>query len=145
MYCKNCGAEFPYDETLVCTVCGVKKGDGQKFCWNCGKEVTPGSDYCMNCGVQVAPQNAKVPGQKSKLVAGLLGIFLGCLGVHNFYLGYNTKAVIQLVLTIVGTVLSCIGVGVFLIIGASIWGLVEGIMVLTGNINVDAAGNPIGE
>ena len=26
--------------------------------------------------------------QKSKIVAGLLGLFLGTLGVHNFYLGY---------------------------------------------------------
>ena len=32
---------------------------------------------------------------KSKMVAGLLGIFFGSFGVHNFYLGYNTKAVLQ--------------------------------------------------
>ena len=31
--------------------------------------------------------------QKSKIVAGLLGLFLGGLGVHNFYLGYTGKAV----------------------------------------------------
>ena len=29
---------------------------------------------------------------KSKMAAGLLGIFLGAFGVHNFYLGYTTKA-----------------------------------------------------
>lgn len=40
---------------------------------------------------------------KSKMAAGLLGIFLGAFGVHNFYLGYTTKAVIQLCLTL----LSC--------------------------------------
>ena len=32
---------------------------------------------------------------KQKLVAGLLAIFLGCYGVHNFYLGYTKKAVMQ--------------------------------------------------
>lgn len=42
------------------------------------------------------------PNAKSKMAAGLLGIFLGSFGVHNFYLGYTTKAVIQLVCTIVG-------------------------------------------
>ncbi|NMM92833.1 NINE protein [Bifidobacterium oedipodis] len=61
---------------------------------------------------------------KSKLAAGLLGIFLGSLGVHNFYLGNTTKAVIQLLLTLVGWII---------IIGpliSGIWGLIEGILIL---------------
>lgn len=41
--------------------------------------------------------------QKSKMAAGLLGIFLGSFGVHNFYLGYTGKAVAQLL----HTVLTC--------------------------------------
>lgn len=32
------------------------------------------------------------PDQKSKMAAGLLGIFLGGLGIHNFYLGYTGKS-----------------------------------------------------
>lgn len=75
--------------------------------------------------------------QKSKLVAGLLGIFLGSLGIHNFYLGYITKAVIQLVITIV----TC-GLGAVV---SSIWGLIEGIMILTGRIDVDGKGIPLKE
>ena len=43
--------------------------------------------------------------QKSKLAAGLLGIFLGCFGVHNFYLGNTGKAVAQLLLTVIGWIL----------------------------------------
>ena len=43
---------------------------------------------------------------QSKLAAGLLGIFLGGLGVHNFYLGNTGKAVAQLLLTLVGWILS---------------------------------------
>ena len=62
--------------------------------------------------------------QKSKLPAGLLGIFLGCFGVHNFYLGNTGKAVAQLLLTVIGWIL-IIGPAV-----AGIWGLVEGILIL---------------
>ena len=58
------------------------------------------------------------------LAAGLLGIFLGCFGVHNFYLGNTGKAVAQLLLTVIGWIL-IIGPAV-----AGIWGLVEGILIL---------------
>lgn len=73
--------------------------------------------------------------QKSKMAAGLLGIFLGSFGVHNFYLGYTGKAVAQLLIT----VLTC-GFGSFV---SGIWGLVEGIMILSGNINVDGKNIPL--
>ena len=96
----------------------------------------------MNCGVahkRKAPANAK-----SKVAAGLLAIFLGAYGVHNFYLGYTNKAVTQLVLTLIGIPLCCLfGLGALLIIGVSIWGLIEGIMIFAGNINTDANGVPL--
>lgn len=82
-------------------------------------------------------------GGKSKIAAGLFGIFLGAFGVHNFYLGYTKKAVIQLVATIVGFLLSCLGIGVFVVLGIEIWGLVEGIFILTGKTSTDANGNPL--
>ncbi len=75
----------------------------------------------------------------------MLGIFPGCYGIHNFYLGYTSKAVTQLVLTIVGYVTACIGVGVLLIIGIGIWGMVEGIMILAGRVDRDASGIPLKE
>ena len=40
--------------------------------------------------------------QKSRLAAGLLGILLGTLGVHNFYLGFTTRGVVQLLVSIIG-------------------------------------------
>jgi len=70
---------------------------------------------------------------KQKLVAGLLGILLGGFGVHSFYLGNTQKGIIQIVVTLV----TC-GLG-------SLWGLIEGIMILTGNINTDANGVPLVE
>ena len=64
---------------------------------------------------------------KEKMVAGLLGIFLGSLGIHKFYLGYTTEAIIMLAVTIVGGFIS-LGLvsGVMGIIG-----LIEGIIYLT--------------
>lgn len=59
---------------------------------------------------------------KSKLAAGLLGIFLGSLGIHKFYLGYQKEAIIMLLVSL----LTC-GIGASVM---SIIGLVEGIMYL---------------
>ncbi|MBQ4523178.1 MAG: TM2 domain-containing protein [Lachnospiraceae bacterium] len=61
--------------------------------------------------------------QKSKIAAGLLGIFLGSLGIHKFYLGYKKEGLIMLLVSL----LTCgFGASVMGIIG-----LIEGIMYLT--------------
>jgi TM2 domain-containing membrane protein YozV len=52
-----------------------------------------------------------------KMVAGILGILLGGLGVHKFYLGMTTPGIIMIVLF-------CTGI-------SGIIGLIEGIMYLT--------------
>lgn len=109
-----------------------------KYCTNCGKEINENQDVCLNCGVNIKRQsNNTNNGAKSKIAAGLLGIFLGAYGVHNFYLGNTGKAVAQLLITI----LSCFTLSVV----SGIWGLIEGIMILTGSITTDAAGNPLSE
>jgi len=75
-----------------------------------------------------------VPAQrppKEKVAAGLLGIFLGGLGIHKFYLGYTTPALIMLLLSISGWVFSCLLFPIVLPIVFSIIGLVEGIIYLT--------------
>ncbi len=43
--------------------------------------------------------------QKSRLIYILLALFLGGLGIHNFYAGYKKKAIIQLLLVIPGFIL----------------------------------------
>ncbi len=106
-----------------------------KFCSNCGAEIKEGANVCLNCGKMVESEVTVDPNAKSKMAAGLLGIFLGSLGIHNFYLGYTGKAVAQLLITI----LSC----GFLAIVSEIWGLIEGIQILTGSISVDANGVPL--
>jgi TM2 domain-containing membrane protein YozV len=65
-----------------------------KFCPSCGKPLNEGSAFCPACGTSVAmvgaPQKVVYVQEargKDKTVAGLLGIFLGGLGIHKFYLG----------------------------------------------------------
>lgn len=67
--------------------------------------------------------------QKSRLAAGLLAILLGSLGIHNFYMGFNTKGTIQLVLCLAGGLLTC-GVAS---VAALVWGFIEGVMILSSN------------
>ena len=128
MFCKNCGNAMD-PQAAICVKCGVAVGNGNNFCPNCGAQTVPGAAACTQCGVALA-QPIPAGEQKSKMVAGLLGIFLGGLGVHNFYLGYTGKAIAQIVLSL------CFGVG-------AIWGLIEGIMILTGSISKDANGVPL--
>ncbi len=130
MYCRNCGHQIN-DNAAVCLNCGVKAGVGDKFCPNCGKETMPNAQFCTGCGValRTIPPNVT---QKSRLIAGILGILLGGLGVHNFYLGFIGKGIAQICLSF------CFGIG-------AIWGLIEGILILVGSINCDANGIPLGE
>lgn len=57
--------------------------------------------------------------ENKKVLAGLLGIFLGGFGVHKFILGYQKEGIIQIIIT----VCTC-GFG-------QIIGLIEGIIYLT--------------
>jgi TM2 domain-containing membrane protein YozV len=61
--------------------------------------------------------NGKPAGAEKKVVAGILGILLGGLGIHKFYLGYTKEGIIQILLSFV-----CVG---------GIIGLIEGIIYLT--------------
>jgi TM2 domain-containing membrane protein YozV len=63
--------------------------------------------------------NGKLPGAEKKTTAGILGILLGFLGAHKFYLGYKKQGIIQIIIS----VLTCGAGGVV--------GLIEGIIYLT--------------
>lgn len=64
---------------------------------------------------------------KDHVAAGLLAIFLGALGIHKFYLGYNTAGFIMLAVTILGSIFT------FGLAGGVMWiiGIIEGILYLT--------------
>ena len=130
-------------------------------CPNCGGTVPSGTNRCVKCGSHVeqpaaqpaAGQQAAARAQpdapvgqavKSKLAAGLLGIFLGGLGIHRFYLGYVGIGVAQLALFLLGVTVGILMCGIPAI-AAWVWGLIEGFMILTGSIDRDSQGRPLKE
>jgi len=65
--------------------------------------------------------------ENKKVLAGILAIVLGGLGVHKFILGYNKEGIILLVVTVALGILTC---GLLGWIGPVI-GVIEGIIYLT--------------
>lgn len=147
MYCKNCGEKLN-EGVNFCFNCGVKAGDGQGYCDRCGVKVS--SNTCSNCGNIIENYNGNLNNDtynnknynssyvskrpKSKVAAGILGILVGGLGIHRFYLGYVGIGILQIVVTI----LTC-GAG-------SIWGFIEGILILCGTtITTDVDGMPLSD
>ncbi len=66
------------------------------------------------------PQEPQFRPENKKVVAGILAILLGSLGIHKFILGYTTEGIIQIFISII----TC---G----IAGSLIGLIEGIIYLT--------------
>lgn len=68
---------------------------------------------------------------KSRRIATLLGLFLGWVGAHRFYLGYYRLAVIQIIVTVV-----TLGFG-------ALWGFIDTFLLYSGQMNEDAKGRPL--
>ena len=104
--------------------------------WWYPPESAPAGQSPVTTAVAYPPGYAPAGGQpKSRVAAGVLGILLGGFGVHRFYLGYTNIGIIQILVT----VFTC-GLG-------SIWGFVEGILILVKNDNflTDANGVPLAD
>jgi len=69
--------------------------------------------------------------ENKKVLAGVLGILLGGLGVHKFILGYNKEGGILLGIMLISILLSCVGVGLLFVWVPGTIGLIEGIIYLT--------------
>lgn len=68
--------------------------------------------------------------ENKRILAGIMGILFGSFGVHNFIYGYTTKGIIQILMSTILAIFTC-GISA---IAAYIWGLVEGILILTDQI-----------
>jgi len=66
-------------------------------------------------------------GDNKKMLAGILAIILGALGIHKFILGYQKEGIIMLVITLVIGFFTC-GIGAS---AMGLVGLIEGIIYLT--------------
>lgn len=72
-----------------------------------------------------------IPQENKKVLAGVLGIVLGSLGVHKFILGYNTEGFILLGITTFSYLTMCFLIGAFIVWIPGLIGLIEGIIYLT--------------
>jgi len=70
-------------------------------------------------------------GENKKILAGILAIVLGSLGIHKFILGYKKEGIILLVATAIGYATMCFVIGSFIVMATAIVGLIEGIIYLT--------------
>ena len=92
-----------------------------RHCWSCGAETLPAAEVCVKCGVRLTSA-----GDKEWVVALLLSIIVGALGVDRFYLGY-------------------VGLGVLKLLtagGCGIWYIVD-IILIAMNKLPDAQGRPL--
>lgn len=81
-----------------------------------------------NAPYGIEPTTGLPYSDKSKMVAGLLQIFLGTFGAGRFYTGHTMIAIAQFFVS-----LTCIG---------ALWPMIDGIMMLTGKVP-DAEGRPL--
>jgi len=112
------------------------------FCSNCGKNIDEGQAFCSSCGHSVSSAPATtisniqtttiIQPPKSREAAGLLALFLGCIGVHDFYVGKVSQGAIKVILTLTG-------LGYII---SAIWGFVDTICIITGSYH-DYWGRPL--
>lgn len=151
MFCSNCGNQIS-DDSKFCPECGAQQNiganssqDGQYYYdqnsanGNYADNGYANGNFTNNSYGNGYGGQAGMPGgfnngygtpQKSRLVAGLLQIFLGWCGVGRFYLGYTGMGLGQLFSNFL-----C-GIGY-------IWAFIDGILILCGQVKTDARGIPL--
>lgn len=75
-----------------------KKNADESFCSSCGEVIKKEAEICPKCGVRQR-NNSSLSSGRNKIVAGILGIFLGGIGAHKFYLGQIGMGILYLCFT----------------------------------------------
>lgn len=103
-HCINCGDDVAEDAD-VCPRCGVNqsarlegeyrdRGENEKYCVSCGELIHKQAELCPECGVE-QPSTGRER-NSDQIVAGILAILVGGLGVHKFYQGNMRNGVLYL-------------------------------------------------
>jgi TM2 domain-containing membrane protein YozV len=102
------------------------------YCYECGKKLSSDAVCCPFCGAPNKQSKTSGASDKNALVALLLAILIGPLGIHRFYAGKTGSAIAMLIisLTIVGLIVT------------SIWALVDIITIAFGSFT-DAKGKKL--
>ncbi|MDP2923364.1 MAG: TM2 domain-containing protein [Candidatus Omnitrophota bacterium] len=100
------------------------KKEVKMFCKSCGKELKDEAAICVSCGVKV--EKPKSQDEREWVVALLLSIFLGQLGIDRFYLGHIGLGILKLV---------TLG-------GCGLWWLIDLILIAADKVT-DANGKPL--
>ena len=87
---------------------------GTKFCSTCGSAVFAEAEICVKCGVRLAKPKESVMTDKSRVGFALLFLFLGPLGIHDFYIGRTGMGIFWLLSTVL-----TLGFGAFITVPLS--------------------------
>ena len=168
------GKEFCYKSTepnkLLCRKCHAEVSKEATLCWNCNSKLieqrtTAGYSnqeelrplYVHSDTYHPNSAYRPVISSKSRLAALLFSIFLGGIGVHNFYLGQIGKGIAKLLISIIAVLIYGQGIselllfkfsssfsgrmifGLLLIVIVRIWSLIEIIFIASGK-EIDSEG-----
>ena len=104
------------------------------YCQKCGKEYLSNAKYCQNCGILLSNNppmatssvSAATVKQRELIVALILSIFFGHIGVDRFYMGYVGLGLLKL----------------FTFGGCGVWWLIDIILIATRKLS-DSDGMPL--
>ena len=165
LQCPHCSKTYVYRarkkqqclsvKGRFCEACGAKIATGATFCGACGHRVgsVPNTESNQSAGMSRQDQffdrierlersrmeRELNKSDKSRISFIMLGLFLGEIGIHDFYLGKGGLGAVHIVLCILGIPLCAVGVGVLMLVGNWIWAIIE---VCT--TTVDLEGEPLG-
>lgn len=74
---------------------------GYQICSHCGATISGKENFCPNCGKEFSSQVTAmryeaIKPRKDKAVAAILGILLGGLGIHKFYLDKPIQGILYI-------------------------------------------------
>lgn len=108
-FCYGCGKPI-HVSAVACPQCGAPQAQAgavvvqratpapgrEVFCRACGRAINVAAPLCPGCGAPQAPPRA-IGGNRSRVAAALLALFLGGFGIHKFYLGHPLLGILYLV------------------------------------------------
>ncbi len=134
---------------ISCPECNSSVSDQATNCPQCGYPIKTAATVVKNeyvspltearaeralveRAIRSSTEHRIVKTSKSRGVYIILGLFFGCLGIHNFYAGYLSRGLVQLLIILI---LGWFIIG-FIVVG--MWVIIELFAVTT-----DAAGDPL--